>query len=82
MEFADFTRLPSRCSAEPMHQGERARILEDVARQSFTRGYSGIRISATGKRFRIEEATLWNVVRPDGTLLGQAACFLPSKQLF
>src|ERR1035437_6757302 len=51
MDFASFTRLPSRYSAEPMNREERARLLERVSRDGFIDDYAGVRISATGKRF-------------------------------
>jgi hypothetical protein len=75
MDAASFTRIPSRLSAEPVHQTERQRLLDEVSAKGFSRGYSGIRISGGGKRFRIENATLWNLAGGDGTLYGQAACF-------
>lgn len=75
MDFASFTRLPSRFSAEPLARDERARALERVARDGFIDDYAGIRISSTGRRFRIERATVWNVTRRDGAPVGQAAAF-------
>ncbi|MBK7003353.1 MAG: MEKHLA domain-containing protein [Rhodoferax sp.] len=35
----------------------------------------GIRIARTGQRFRIERATVWNLVTGDETVVGQAAAF-------
>jgi hypothetical protein len=37
--------------------------------------YSGIRISASGRRFRIENATVWNLADAGGRIHGQAATF-------
>ena len=37
--------------------------------------YSGVRISSTGKRFKIEGATIWNIIDENGHYLGQAAMF-------
>ena len=75
MDFATFTQVPSRFSAEPMLRDERARLLERVNRHGLIDDYSGVRISSTGKRFRIERASVWNVVDGHGNLLGQAAAF-------
>jgi hypothetical protein len=36
-------------------------------------GYEGIRISATGRRFRIADTLLWTVTDAQGTRHGQAA---------
>jgi hypothetical protein len=75
MSFADFSRLPSRLSAEPVLQAERARLLDAVTRDGFMDDYAGIRISATGKRFRIKQAVVWNLIAEDGGKHGQAAAF-------
>jgi hypothetical protein len=75
MDFAAFTRLPSRFSAEPLLREERALLLERVARDGFIDDYSGIRIAASGRRFRIERATVWNLVDAAGMRHGQAAMF-------
>jgi hypothetical protein len=68
-------RMPSRLTAEPVNQAERAGMLARAAAQGYIADYRGIRISATGRRFLVEDATVWNVVRPDGTVVGQAATF-------
>ena len=75
MDFAAFTRLPSRFSAEPLLREERALLLERVTRDGFIDDYSGIRIAACGRRFRIERATVWNLVDAAGLRHGQAAMF-------
>lgn len=68
-------RTPSRFSAEPVERAERERLLETVARQGFIDDYAGVRISSTGRRFRIEQATVWNLVDAEGRVHGQAAAF-------
>ncbi len=75
MSWHAFTRMPSRLSAEPLLRGEREAMLEEVRRQGISRAYTGTRISASGKRFRIENARVWNLVDAAGTLRGQAARF-------
>ena len=75
MDFSSFTRLPSRYSAEAPNRDERARLLARVSRDGFIDDYSGIRISATGQRFRIEQAVVWNLIDGDGICHGQAATF-------
>jgi hypothetical protein len=75
LPFDRFTRLPSRLSAEPMHRDERARLLDRVARDNFIDDYAGIRVSSTGRRFRIAQATVWNLIDAAGTIHGQAATF-------
>ncbi len=75
MDWEDFTRLPSRKSAEPLNRQERARLLDAVSSQGFVDDYSGVRISAKGRRFQIPKAIVWNVVDEQGELAGQAATF-------
>ncbi len=74
MPAETFLGMPSRLSAEPLHRDERARLMERTKRMGFVDDYQGIRISATGRRFRIEQAILWNI-ELDGRLIGQAATF-------
>lgn len=69
------TATPSRLTAEPIAQEARQRLMAEVERTGFVTGYAGTRISATGKRFRIENVTIWNLTAEDGTFAGQAASF-------
>lgn len=71
----DLVRMRSRFSAEPMERDERARFLALVTERNFVSDYSGIRISQRGRRFRIAQATVWNLLDADGAIRGQAACF-------
>ena len=66
--------MPSRLSAPPEHRQERARMLARAAADGVVIGYSGERVAADGARFLIQDATLWTVELPDGTI-GQAATF-------
>jgi hypothetical protein len=75
MTFDAFTCLPSRLSAEPMLREERQRLLERVTRSGIIDDYAGVRISASGRRFRIMNASVWNLTDQDGLPAGQAAAF-------
>jgi hypothetical protein len=77
LDFPSFTRLPSRLSAEPALRAEREALLARVAATGLIRDYSGIRISATGRRFRIDRAAVWNLIDAAGIRHGQAAMFAP-----
>jgi hypothetical protein len=77
MNFSDFIRLPSRLSAEAQVAEERQKLLEKVTRQNYIDDYSGIRISSSGRRFRIIGATVWNLLDENGKYHGQAATFSP-----
>ncbi|MCX7627077.1 MAG: MEKHLA domain-containing protein [Methylophilaceae bacterium] len=73
MDWAAFTTLPSRLSAMPMDRAERARVLACVARDGYIDGYTGVRVRADGRRFRIQGVTVWNLVDERGAPYGQAA---------
>ena len=75
MDLATLTRTPSRLTAEPVHRVERARLLERTRRDGYVDDYAGIRISSTARRFRIEQAIVWNLVDAAGIHHGQAATF-------
>lgn len=75
LDWAAFTRLPSRKSAEPVHRDERAALLERVTRDNLIDDYAGIRISSSGKRFQVNGAIVWNLIDADGVRRGQAATF-------
>jgi len=73
MTWDEFTALPSRQSAEAPDQVERTRLLDQVSRQGYVDNYSGVRISKSGRRFMIKNATVWNLFDADGEYYGQAA---------
>lgn len=79
MDFDQFTNLPSRKSAEVPNREERQRLLEAVSKQGYIDDYKGIRISATGRRFYIQQAFVWNLHNEGGEYCGQAA-MIPSWQ--
>ncbi|MFC7400448.1 MEKHLA domain-containing protein [Chelatococcus sp. GCM10030263] len=69
----ELTSLPSRLSAEAPNREERQRLLDSVTRQGFASDYRGLRIAKSGRLFWIEDATVWQLLGPDGTLYGQGA---------
>ena len=77
-DWETFTRTPSRFTAEAPLREERARLLDRVTRHGFIDDYAGIRISRTGKRFRIRQAVVWTLRNEHdvhGGTAGQAASF-------
>jgi hypothetical protein len=75
MSWDELTRTPSRLTAEAPNREERARLLAAVTQRGFIDDYSGIRISKAGRRFRIDRATVWNLLSDTGQMCGQAAMF-------
>lgn len=72
---AEFIAMPSRLSAEAPLRGERQVLLDRVSAHGFIDDYAGVRISAKGRRFRIADAIVWNLIDADGLRHGQAATF-------
>jgi hypothetical protein len=58
-----------------VHRDERRRLLDEVGKNGFIENYSGIRISKHGRRFRINRATVFNLLDENGTYVGQSATF-------
>jgi MEKHLA domain len=75
LSWEELTAMPSRLTAEPMHRDERAQLLARTTRDGYVDDYRGIRISKSGRRFRIAQAIVWNVIDEQGMYCGQAAMF-------
>ncbi len=75
MTWQEFIATPSRFTAEPVNQTERARMLEQTATHGCLTDYQGVRISRTGRRFLVKQATVWTILDDHGTTQGQAARF-------
>ena len=73
--WEEFTQLPSKLSAEPIHQLERNKLLAEVSQNGYLASYQGIRITKAGARFLIKNAVVWNLVDDNGNYAGQAAKF-------
>ncbi|MHC2455801.1 hypothetical protein ACVMIX_002442 [Rhizobium leguminosarum] len=71
----EFTALPSRLSAEQPDRAERQRLLGAVTRDGFVDNARGVRIAKSGRRFWIEDVTVWQLIDETGKRLGQAAIF-------
>lgn len=78
LSWKEFTRMPSRKTAEAILQQERDRLLSEAANQGFSY-FSGVRITSTGKRFEITDGILWNVVDEQHQYCGQAAVYSNCK---
>jgi PAS domain S-box-containing protein len=71
--WQELTSLRSRLSAEAPNREERQQFLERVSRDGFVTGYRGLRITKAGKRFWIEDATVWRLNDSAGSYRGHAA---------
>jgi hypothetical protein len=75
LSWDQFIRTPSRLTAEADDRAERETMLESAKHNGYFRGYRGVRISSTGRRFLVEDALIWNVFDSVGCSIGQAATF-------
>lgn len=67
--------MPSRKTAETAAWDDRSRALDTALQIGFVADYSGVRVSAGGRRFRIEHGVIWNLADESGHPRGQAAVF-------
>lgn len=81
LDWDTLIRTPSRLTAEAPLREERERLLQEVSQRGYIDDYSGIRVSQNGRRFRIEQATVWNLKDENGQHTGQAALFSQWKFL-
>lgn len=75
LTWTELTAMPSRQSAEPPNREARSQLLQAVSTQGFIEHYSGVRIAKSGRRFRIEEVTVWNLLDESHAYYGQAAVY-------
>ncbi|AUT04172.1 MEKHLA domain-containing protein [Nostoc sp. CENA543] len=74
LSWDDFTKMPSRRTAEEIVQQERDRLLAAATTQGFSY-FSGVRLTSTGKRFHIQDGILWNLIDEQNQYCGQAAVY-------
>lgn len=75
LDWEKLVKTPSRFTASETLRDERAHLLQKVNEQGYIDDYAGVRVSSNGHRFRIEQATVWNLVDGLGMYCGQAATF-------
>jgi hypothetical protein len=75
LDWETLTNTPSRLTAEPMNRETRAMMLKQASETGYIDNYSGVRISSTGNRFKIDRAIIWNLTDSTGNYCGQAATF-------
>ena len=75
LDWPTFTQTPSRSTAEPEEHRDREQLLQNAKTHGYISDYQGIRISCTGRRFRIANVILWEVLDETNHRCGQAATF-------
>ncbi|MEG3436531.1 MEKHLA domain-containing protein [Pannus brasiliensis CCIBt3594] len=77
LTWEELIQFPSRATVgeDTLSESERAKMLARVRKTGYIDDYRGIRVSKTGRRFRIDNAIVWNTIDRDGIYRGQAATF-------
>ena len=75
MSWEQFTRTPSRKTAQPSERKDRQLLLTQAKTRGYISNYGGIRISNKGRQFSISNAIIWNVLDQNQQQCGQAATF-------
>jgi hypothetical protein len=75
MDWETLVRTPSRETAPEEDRAARAVIMAAVARDGFTRAYTGRRVSRSGKFFLIENAAVFTLRDEKGAGFGTGAFF-------
>jgi MEKHLA domain. len=75
MSWEEIINMPSKYSAESDERGQREKFISEVEAKGYSKDYSGIRISKSGRRFEIKNVILWNVYDSENNRIGQAALF-------
>ncbi len=74
LTWDEFIQTPSRKTAEAIEQQERNRLLKETTEKGYSH-FSTIRITNTGKRFKINNGIVWNVFDDVQKYQGQAAVY-------
>jgi MEKHLA domain len=75
VSWEELTNMYSRDTAKPVDRSARSSVMDRVKQYNYISGYDGIRVSKTGKEFKILDVTIWNLFLNNGDAYGQAAWF-------
>ncbi|MFT5206915.1 MAG: hypothetical protein ACI9CF_000656 [Candidatus Omnitrophota bacterium] len=75
LSWDELVHMPGNQTAEPGDRNARQQFLDKVREQGFVDDYAGIRISSSGRLFKIKNAKVWNLLGSNEEYLGQAATF-------
>lgn len=74
-DWDQFSATPSSATAPEEGRAAREEMMQQVIQNGFVTGYSGQRISRTGRLFLIQDVTIWRLLEESGESLGVGAFF-------
>jgi MEKHLA domain len=75
VDWEELTKMHSKDTAKSVDRQDRSVMMAQVKRDNYLSGYSGMRVSKTGKEFKILDGVIWNMFADNGDFYGQAAWF-------
>ncbi len=75
MTWQELINTSARETAKPDDREQRDEVMRQVNEKNFVEGYSGRRVSKSGKEFLIKDGAIWNLFAEDGKPYGRAAWF-------
>ena len=79
ISWQELISMRSSDTAKSIDRSQRSMLMAQVKQHNYISGYSGVRVSKTGKEFQILDAIIWNLFLTDGSFYGQAAWFKSVK---
>jgi MEKHLA domain len=79
ISWGELVAMRSSQTAKPIDRADRSNLMAQVKAHNYVSGYTGVRISKTGREFKILDGTIWNLFLNDGSFYGQAAWFKSVK---
>ncbi|MES2473406.1 MAG: MEKHLA domain-containing protein [Pseudomonadota bacterium] len=80
-DWNQFIATPSSATAPAEGRAARETMMQQVIQNGFVTGYSGQRISRTGRPFLIQDVTIWRLMEENGEGSGVAAFFRRYQRL-
>lgn len=75
MTWEQLITTPSKSTTEPMLREEREKLLAETTTKGYITNYQGIRVSRTGKKYKIKDVIVWNLTNEEDQYCGQGATF-------
>jgi hypothetical protein len=75
MTWEELITTPSKSTTEPILREKRDKFLAETTTKGYITNYQGIRVSRTGKKYKIKDVIVWNLTNEEDQYCGQGATF-------